>query len=208
MKSVKSKYIRRALFLFLAIALTATNGLAQSAANGSETAFNYIQMKRFVARQLWSKENPSEQELNSAIRLLREILVYLDQPEIRNLEESYQSLKSQRADARYDLAKALMRAGRKRDALQMLGQLADEAMSSVYADWLESDADKIWFADAREEAEFRNAMARLRLLDNFGKKFVGIGILPGVQASPKISDFTDGKDLVLETALRELKKRR
>jgi C-terminal processing protease CtpA/Prc len=39
-----------------------------------------------------------------------------------------------------------------------------------------------------------------------GKKFVGIGIQPDVQVSAKISDFTNGEDSVLETALRELKK--
>lgn len=39
-----------------------------------------------------------------------------------------------------------------------------------------------------------------------GKKLVGIGILPDVQASPKISDFLNGEDSVLETALKEIKK--
>lgn len=159
----------RAIFLSVLLAFSATVGSAQSVANGSETAFDYVQMKRSVARQFWNKEIASSQELNSAIRLLREILAYLDKPEIRALQEVYQSLKSQRADVRDELAKALMRAGRKTDALAMLGQLADEAMSSIYADWLESETDKIWFASAREETEFKNTIARLRLLDNFGK---------------------------------------
>lgn len=126
-------------------------------------------MKRSVARQFWSKENASPQELNFSINLLREILVYLDKPESRSLQETYQNLKSQRADVRYELAKALIKAGRKRDALGTLNELADEAMSSVYADWLESLKDKIWFADLRQETEFKSVLARLRSLDDFGK---------------------------------------
>lgn len=40
-----------------------------------------------------------------------------------------------------------------------------------------------------------------------GTEFVGIGVIPDIFASPKISDFVDGKDSVLETALLELKKK-
>jgi carboxyl-terminal processing protease len=169
MKMMKTKSFLFRLFLLTAALIPATGVFAQRDLSAAETAFDYIQMKRSVARRFWSKENASPQELNSAIGLLREILVYLDKPEMRALQETYQSLKSQRADARYELAKALMSAGRKSEMLETLDQLADEAMSSVYADWLESDADKKWFAEAREDARFKNAVARLRLLDNFGK---------------------------------------
>jgi C-terminal processing protease CtpA/Prc len=169
MKQIATKNNLHRIFLIIAVAFSATSVFSQRELDASEAAFDYIQIKRFVARERWSKENPSPQELNSSISLLREILVYLDKPEIRLLQETYQSLKSQRADVRYDLAKALMRAGRKADALRALNELAEEAMSGIYADWLESDADKIRFAGVREEAEFKNALARLRLLDNFGK---------------------------------------
>jgi len=40
-----------------------------------------------------------------------------------------------------------------------------------------------------------------------GTQFVGVGVIPDVLARPKISDFLEGKDSVLEAALRELKKR-
>lgn len=162
--------ILRLLFLLTVIVLSAAGGFAQREIGASETAFDYVQMKRSVARQFWSKENASEQELNLAIRMLREILVYLDKPEIRLLAEAYQPLKSQRADVRYELAKVLMRDGRKDETLSMLGQLADEAMSSIYAEWLEGEKDQIWFAELREEPEFKNTLIRLRILDNFGKK--------------------------------------
>lgn len=170
MRRNKHKNKSCVIFLLLLLAFLTTSIFAQRDLSPSEAAFDYVQMKRSVAGQFWRKENASPHELNAAIRLLREILVYLDQPEIRSLQETYQNLKSQRADVRYELAKALIRAGRKRDALQTLNQMTDEAMSSVYADWLESDADKIWFAAAREDAEYKNAITRLRLLDSFGKK--------------------------------------
>jgi carboxyl-terminal processing protease len=170
MKLLATKNNLPAIFLLLIAAFSAASVFAQRELGASETAFDYVQMKRYVARERWSKESASPEELNYSISLLREILLYLDKPEIRLLQETYQSLKSQRADVRYDLAKALTRAGRKADALQALNELADEAMSGVYADWLESDADKIWFAEIREDAEFKDALARLRSLDNFGKK--------------------------------------
>jgi carboxyl-terminal processing protease len=169
MKMLKTKSYLPGLSLLIAAFISATGVFAQRDLSASETAFDYVQMKRAVARQFWSKENAAPQELNYSINMLREILVYLDKPEIRSLQETYQNLKSQRADVRYELAKALMRANRKSEMLEILEQLADEAMSSVYADWLESDADKKWFAGAREETKFKNALARLRLLDDFGK---------------------------------------
>lgn len=73
----------RVIFLLVLLAFSATVGLAQSVANGSEAAFDYVQMKRSVARQFWNKEIASPQELNSAIRLLGEIFAYLAKPEIR-----------------------------------------------------------------------------------------------------------------------------
>jgi carboxyl-terminal processing protease len=39
-----------------------------------------------------------------------------------------------------------------------------------------------------------------------GTEFVGVGVVPDILASPKISDFVEGKDAVLEVALKELKK--
>jgi carboxyl-terminal processing protease len=39
-----------------------------------------------------------------------------------------------------------------------------------------------------------------------GTEFVGVGVVPDVPASPKITDFIEGKDAVLEVALMELKK--
>lgn len=121
MRLNNSKNNFRVTFLLVLLAFSTPGVFAQKDLSVSETALDYVQMKRSVARQFWRKENASPQELNTAIRLLREILDYLDKPEIRALQEIYQSLKSQRADARYELAKALMRAGRKRDALEMLG---------------------------------------------------------------------------------------
>jgi hypothetical protein len=35
--------------------------------SASETTFDYMQMKRFIARERWSKENPSPQELQTKI---------------------------------------------------------------------------------------------------------------------------------------------
>lgn len=40
-----------------------------------------------------------------------------------------------------------------------------------------------------------------------GTDFVGIGVIPDILAKPKISDFIENKDSVLETALLELKKK-
>lgn len=39
-----------------------------------------------------------------------------------------------------------------------------------------------------------------------GTAFVGIGVMPDILASPKISDFVEGKDSVLEVAVEELRK--
>ncbi|MFV0387165.1 MAG: S41 family peptidase [Pyrinomonadaceae bacterium] len=39
-----------------------------------------------------------------------------------------------------------------------------------------------------------------------GTEFVGVGIIPDVLAKPKVSDFTEGTDAVLEIALQELAK--
>lgn len=40
-----------------------------------------------------------------------------------------------------------------------------------------------------------------------GTAFVGIGVIPNILVSPKITDFTKGKDTVLEAALLELRKK-
>ena len=40
-----------------------------------------------------------------------------------------------------------------------------------------------------------------------GTKFVGVGVIPDILAKPKISDFVENKDSVLEIALQELKKK-
>lgn len=40
-----------------------------------------------------------------------------------------------------------------------------------------------------------------------GTAFVGVGVIPDILAKPKISDFIEGKDSVLEIALGELKKK-
>jgi carboxyl-terminal processing protease len=156
-------------FLAFTTVFVTTNGSAQTEIGVTEEAFDYIQVKRSFARQLWQKETPSAQELDSAIRLLREILVYLDKPETRAIEEVSVPLKSQRADTRYDLARALMRAGRKTEALRILGEAAEEAGTSVYADWLEGAADKVLFADLQSEPEFKNIISRLRLLHSLAK---------------------------------------
>ena len=39
-----------------------------------------------------------------------------------------------------------------------------------------------------------------------GTQFVGVGVLPDILAKPKVSDFTENKDSVLEVALQELAK--
>ena len=39
-----------------------------------------------------------------------------------------------------------------------------------------------------------------------GTKFVGVGVVPDVLAVPKVSDFVENKDAVLEVALKELAK--
>ena len=39
-----------------------------------------------------------------------------------------------------------------------------------------------------------------------GTEFVGVGVIPDILAAPKVSDFIDGKDSVLQTALQTLKK--
>lgn len=40
-----------------------------------------------------------------------------------------------------------------------------------------------------------------------GTAFVGVGVIPDIAVSPKISDFTEGKDTVLDAALRELRRK-
>lgn len=40
-----------------------------------------------------------------------------------------------------------------------------------------------------------------------GTEFVGVGVIPDILAYPKVTDFSEGKDSVLEVALRELKKK-
>lgn len=40
-----------------------------------------------------------------------------------------------------------------------------------------------------------------------GTEFVGVGVIPDILAYPKVADFSEGKDSVLEIALKELKKR-
>ena len=39
-----------------------------------------------------------------------------------------------------------------------------------------------------------------------GTAFVGVGVKPDILAAPKVSDFVEGKDAVLETALQQLRK--
>lgn len=43
-------------------------------------------------------------------------------------------------------------------------------------------------------------------LDANGNKFIGIGIIPDIQAEETVDSYLKGKDLVVEAALRELKK--
>lgn len=40
-----------------------------------------------------------------------------------------------------------------------------------------------------------------------GTEFIGVGVMPDLLVSPKVTDFTKGKDTVLETALEQLKKK-
>lgn len=40
-----------------------------------------------------------------------------------------------------------------------------------------------------------------------GTEFIGVGVIPDIAVSPKVTDFTQGKDAVLERAIEEIKKR-
>lgn len=39
-----------------------------------------------------------------------------------------------------------------------------------------------------------------------GTEFVGVGVIPNILVSPKVTDFTKGKDAVLERAVEEIRK--
>ncbi len=41
----------------------------------------------------------------------------------------------------------------------------------------------------------------------YGTEFIGVGVFPDIWASQKISDFVEGKDVVLEVALKQLNKK-
>ena len=67
MKFLELKNNLRAIFLLVVIIFSPDGVYGQREFSASETAFDYVQMKRSVARQQWSKENSSLQELNFAI---------------------------------------------------------------------------------------------------------------------------------------------
>lgn len=148
-------------------ALCFVDASAQRSLNTGETAFDYIQYKRSASRALAEKDNVQPGELKEAIELFREMLIYLDKPEIRLLQESSQNLKSQSADVRFDMAKALARAGRKEETLRVLSELADISGVSIYADWIEQHS---FFANLKEEPGFQDVLRRIRIVDRLYKK--------------------------------------
>lgn len=138
-------------------------GFAQEMSSVDEV-FDYCQMKRAVANEIIRrKPQASAEEMSHAINLQKELLVYLDKPEIRALAEISQNIKSQRSDVRFDLAKALLTANRKQEALKILSELADESPIGIYADWMK-DAP---FTSVENNPEFQGILKRLRLLNTF-----------------------------------------
>ena len=161
--------------------------LAQRNFGAGGAVFEYCQLKRNAAKELLNKKPPAPKDLEWAIILQKELLIYLDTPEVRLLSETDQSLKSQRADVRFDLALSLVTTGRKKEALRTLSELADEAGSPVYADWLNQEP----FVGLRDEPEFQNVIARLRSIKNYWRSTAfQIPLQPDLTEDQKIAGLS------------------
>ena len=126
--------------------------------------FDYCQMKRTVANEIIGRvPAASVNEINYAINMQKDLLIYLDKPEIRALAEISQNIKSQRADVRFDLAKALLTANRQPEALKILSELADETSVGVYANQMK----KAPFTSLESEPEYQSILRRLNVINNF-----------------------------------------
>jgi len=116
-------------------------------------AWEHVQHKRAEAIKLWQQKEPSIKDLERAkIILEKEVIPFLDRPQIMELSRGNLWLRFKRQDVYGDLVLIHFRLGQKKQALDWLGKFLPES-SETFAAFQQNRSD--WLASLPQDEAFK-----------------------------------------------------